>query len=240
MLRRFFHSQFFSKLFYELLPATIASAIGAYFINSYIKSPDAPPKPAVSAAASSELVQLMRDQQTLLSDYLKKSADARQRADLALEQETNRLKAAEREAVQALREAKAAETRALAAAARAVETPERRMAAKPSAMASQPDKTPVDKVTIGGPLQLHQAAGASLPPQFQTQPPSSPQPAPASAAAALPQPASDHGAMAALRSAVSAIERLPSRVSDWLSDAATPPRPPTDLPQRNFMKAAMQ
>jgi hypothetical protein len=239
MLRRFFHSKFFSKLFYELLPATIASAIGAYFINSYIKSPDAP-KPVASTAASSELVQLMRDQQTLLSDYLKRAADARQRADLALEQEADRLKAAEREAVKALREAKAAETRALAAAARAVETPERRLAAKPPAMASQPDKATIDKVTSGEPLQLHQAVGAALPPQFQPQPPSSPQPAPATPAAAPPQPSSEHGAMAALRNAVSAIERLPSRVSDWFSDAATPPRPPTDLPQRHFMKAAMQ
>src|SRR5215212_3725926 len=106
MLRKFFHSQFFAKLFYELLPATIASAIGAYFINSYIRPP-VTPQPADATPASAELVQLMRDQQSLLSDYLQKSAEARQRADLAMAQEADRLKAAEREAVQALREAKA-------------------------------------------------------------------------------------------------------------------------------------
>ena len=48
MLRRFFHSQFFAKLFYELLPATLASAAGAYFINSYLKPAHAPPPPAAS------------------------------------------------------------------------------------------------------------------------------------------------------------------------------------------------
>src|SRR4051812_34989003 len=104
MLRRFFRSQFFAKLFYELLPATIASAIGAYFINSYIRTPDAPPQAAAQAAVSADLVQLMRDQQALLSDYLKKSAETRQRADLAMEQEAGKLKAAEREAAQAMRE----------------------------------------------------------------------------------------------------------------------------------------
>src|SRR4051794_36919402 len=67
MLRRFFHSQFFSKLFIELLPATIASAIGAYLINSYFR----PQPPA--AAANTEMVQILREQQTLLADYLKKS-----------------------------------------------------------------------------------------------------------------------------------------------------------------------
>jgi hypothetical protein len=235
MLRRFFHSQFFSKVFYELLPATIASAIGAYFINSYIKTPDAPPQPAASTAASLELVQLMRDQQALLSDYLQKSAEARQRADLAMAQEADRLKAAEREAVQAWHEAKAAEMRALAAAVRAAETPERRLAAKSpvTTPASQPDKAQIEKVTTGEPLQLHQAASAAPPPQPQPQ--VSPQPAPATAAAA---PSHDNGAMATLRGAVSGIVRLPFRVSDWLTDAV-PPRPPTDLPQRNFMKAAM-
>jgi hypothetical protein len=241
MLRRFYHSQFFAKLFYELLPATIASAIGAYFINSYIRPSVAPPS-GDATPASAELVQLMRDQQTLLSDYLKKSAearqradDARQRADLAMAQEADRLKAAEREAVQALREAKAAEMRALAAAVRAAETPERRLAAKPPAVtpAPQTDKTQMDKVPVGEPMQLHQAASATPQPQTQS---SSQQPAPATAAGA---PSQDNGAIATVRNAVSGIVHFPARVSDWLTDAAPPPRPPTDLPQRQFMKALM-
>ena len=233
MLRRFFRSEFFAKLFYELLPATIASAIGAYFINSYIKKPDAAPPPVASAAVSADLVQLMRDQQALLSDYLKKSTEARQRADLAMEQEAGKLKTAEREAAQALREAKAAEMRALAAAARAVETTERRLAAKSQAAAPQTDKAPIDKVTIGEPLQLHQAASAA--PQPHTQP----QATPPAVAAAQPEPSIGRAAMTTLKSAVSTVERLPSQVFDWFSDAAPPPRPPTDLPQRNFIKTAM-
>ena len=240
MLRRFFHSQFFSKVFYELLPATIASAIGAYFINSYIKTPDVPPQPAASTAASSELVQLMLDQPALLSDYLQKSAEARQRADLAMEQEAGKLKAAEREATQALREAKAAEMRALAAAARAVETTERRLAKSQTAAAPQTDKAPIDKVAIGEPLQLHQAVSAIPQPPLQTRPQTVPQPNPPAVVAAQPEPSIGHTAMTTLKSAASTVERLPSRVFDWFSsDAAPPPRPPTDLPQRHFMKAAM-
>jgi hypothetical protein len=52
MLRKFFRSQFFSKMFYELLPPMIASAIGAYFINSYVMPPRVPPQPAASTVAS--------------------------------------------------------------------------------------------------------------------------------------------------------------------------------------------
>ena len=53
MLRRFFHSQFFARLFYELLPATIASAVGAYLINSYFKPPA--PQPQAAASANAEI-----------------------------------------------------------------------------------------------------------------------------------------------------------------------------------------
>jgi hypothetical protein len=131
-----------------------------------------------------------------------------------------------------LREAKAAELRALAAAARAIEMPERRLAAKSPAATPAPQP---DRAGVGEPMQLRQAASAALPLQLQTQPQPSPQPAQATAAAA---PSHDNGVIATLRGAVSGIVRLPFRVSDWLTDAA-PPRPPTDLPQRNFMKAAM-
>src|SRR5262249_20459419 len=125
MLRRFFHSQFFAKLFYELLPATIASAIGAYLINSYFKPPAPQPQ------SNNELVQIMREQQSLLAEYLKKPTEAHQRADQAVAQETDKLKAAEQNAIQALREAKTAELRALAAAVtRAGEASERKLATR--------------------------------------------------------------------------------------------------------------
>jgi len=244
MLRRFFHSQFFAKLFYELLPATIASAIGAYLINSYFKPPAAPAQTEAATAANAQLMQLLRDQQALLTDYLKKSTEAHQRADQVVAQETDRIKAAERDAIAALREAKAAELRALVAAvARTSEASERRLAAKPTAAPAivavplAPLPPPTER-PASEPLQLHQAASAAPPP---------PMPAPAQTQApaqaqAVPPPAAtreaENGAIATLKSAVSAVERLPSRLLDWFSDAM-PPRPPTDLPPRHFMKAAM-
>lgn len=241
MLRRFFHSQFFAKLFYELLPATIASAIGAYLINSYFKPQVPPPQTEAATTANAELMQLMRDQQALLADYLKKSSEAHQRADQAMAQETDRIKASERDAIAALREAKAAELRALAAAvSRAGEASERRMAAKPAAapaIVAAPlppiERAPADR-TAGEPLQLHQAASAPPQPQIPAQNQAQAQAVPPQAPPAEPE----NGALATLKGAVSAVERLPSRVMDWFSDAA-PPRPPTDLPPRHFMKAAM-
>jgi hypothetical protein len=256
MLRRFFHSQFFAKLFCELLPATIASAIGAYMINSYFKPPA--PQPQAATAASAELVQIMREQQALLSDYLKKSTEAHQHADQAVAQETDKLKSAERDAIQALREAKAAELRALAAAVtRAGEASERKLAAKstpapaPTAAAAPPvqwppverahvDKAQTEKAVAGEPLQLHQAASAAPQPQIaaqgQNQPQAQPRPASPQEAAAAE---TDSRAFAKLKSAVSTVRRLPSRVLDWFSDTIVPPRPPVDLPPRQFMKAAM-
>jgi hypothetical protein len=248
MLRRFFHSQFFAKLFCELLPATIASAIGAYLINSYFR-----PAPLQPQAASAELVQIMREQQALLSDYLKKSTEAHQRADQAVAQETGKLKAAERDAIQALRDAKAAELRALAAAVtRTGEASERRLAAKPVAAPTatsalpvqwpQPDKAQTEKAIAGEPLQLHQATSAAPQPQVpvqaqaQNQPQVQPQPVPPQAAATETE---ENGPVAALKSTVSKLERLPSRVLGWFSDTVVPPRPPSDLPQRQFMKAVM-
>jgi hypothetical protein len=268
MLRRFFHTQFFAKLFCELLPATIASAIGAYLINSYFKPPAPQPQ------TNTELVQIMREQQTLLADYLKKSTEAHQRADQAVAQETDKLKTAERDAIQALREAKAAELRALAAAvARAGDASERKLATRAApapALASVPpaqwpqiDRTQIDrtqverphidkgqteKATASEPLQLHQAVTtAPLPPiaaQGPVQSPTQAQPQ-MQAQAAAPHTAdpsaepTEHGVVAKVKSTVSTLERLPSRVLNWFSDTVVPPRPPVDMPTRQFMKAAM-
>jgi hypothetical protein len=239
MLRRFFHSQFFAKLFYELLPATIASAVGAYLINSYFKPPAPQPQ------SNAELVQIMREQQALLADYLKKSTEAHQRADQAVAQQSDKLKAAERDAIQALRDAKAAELRALAAAVtRAGEASERKLAAKPApamvpvAQWQQTDKNQTEKAVAGEPLQLHPAASAApqpqVPAQVLVQAQNQPQPAPPQDAATAE---TDGGAFARLKSVVTTVNRLPSRVFDWFADGP-PPRPPVDLP-RPFMKAAM-
>jgi len=265
MLRRFFHSQFFAKLFCELLPATIASAIGAYLINSYFRPPAPQPQ------SNTELVQIMREQQALLADYLKKSTEAHQRADQAVAQETDKLKTAERDAIQALREAKAAELRALAAAVtRTGAASERKLAkaiAAPATAAALPaqwpqidraqversrvDKGQTEKAMASEPLQLHHAlTAAPLPPiaaQGAIQGPVQSQPqtqAPVHTEAVAQQtdPSAEpdeHGVVAKVKNTVSTLERLPSRVLGWFSDTVVPPRPPVDLPPRQFMKAAM-
>jgi hypothetical protein len=223
MLRRFFQSRVFSKLFYELLPAAAVSILGAFLINKYARPTDPPPRPVATAAANAELVLLLREQQALLAEYLKKTAEARQRAGagVAAVPEAETLKAAERTAAQVLRESKAAEARALAAARAGTEAPERKVVVR------QPVQQPAPSPP-GEPLHLHPAASTAPPP-----------PAPQIAAPAMPPaPPRENAAVSTLRDAMSAIERIPSRITDWFSEGA-PPRPPADLPQRNFMKVAL-
>jgi hypothetical protein len=220
MLRRLFRSRFFSKLFYELLPAAIVSVLGTFLINKYARPAD-PPQPVAVAPANAELVQVLREQQALLTDYLKKTAEARERTGAAAVPDAETLKATERAAAQALREAKAAEARALAAARASAEAQERKLARQPLQQPAQPP--------AGEPLQLHPAISAVTPRE--------PLP-PVAAPAPPPAPPIETAAVSPLRGAVSAIEQIPGRIVDWFIDAA-PPRPPADLPPRNFTKAAM-
>ena len=231
MLRTFLHSRFFTKLFYELLPAAIASAIGTLLLSNYAKQPAAEPPQAVAtqtaSPTSTELMQMVRYQQSLFADYLKKSAEARQEADLA----------AERNAVLALREARAAETRALAIAARTAEKPEKRIAAKFT------DK-PAEKAVTGEPLQLTQMMNAAAQKPAQVQ-------AAAPAALAPATQRDDSGVMGTLRSATATVVRVPSQVtgtvsstvSSWVSSATgwfsedAPPRPPAQV--SSHLNAAM-
>ena len=214
MLRTLVHSRFFSKLFYELLPAAIASAVGTLLLSNYAKQPAAEAPQAVAATAatptSTELMQMVRYQQSLFDDYLKKSAEARQEAD----------QAAERNAVLALREARAAETRALAIAARA-ERSEKRVAAK----------QPAEKAVAGEPLQLNPivSAAAQTPPPVQAATPTR----------TTTARHDESGVMDTLRSATATVTGIPSSVSStvssWTRSAAgwfsedIPPRPPQRL-----------
>jgi hypothetical protein len=229
MLRRLFHSRFFSKLFYELLPAAIVSVLGTFLINKYARPTDPPPQPVAEAPANAELVRLLREQQAMLADYLKKTAETRQRTGLAAEPETETLKAAERGATQALREAKAAEARAVAAARAGTEAPERKLSRQPPQQ--RPEKPVPEQAAASEPLQLHPAVGAPAP----VQPP--PQIA-APVVVMPPAPPRENMAVSTLRDAMSAIERIPARIGDWFTIGA-PPRPPEDLPKRNFINVAM-
>src|SRR6267378_2988416 len=86
--------RFCSKLLYELLPATIASVVGGLLFSHYAKTPVAPPAAAMTAPANVEMIQMMRDEQALFIDYLKKYTDERPRADLIAEKEAKRIRAA--------------------------------------------------------------------------------------------------------------------------------------------------
>jgi hypothetical protein len=225
MLRRLVQSRFFSKLFFELLPAAVVSVLGTFLINKYARPTDPPPQPVASSEANAELVQLLREQQALLADYLKKTAEVREHAGPAATPEAATLKAAERAATQALREAKAVEARAVAAARANTEAPERKLARPPQ----QPSEKPVaERPANGEPLQLHPAVSAA--PAMH---PSAQMAAPAPSA-----PPQENAAVSTLRNAMSAIERIPSQIGDWFA-VGTPPRPPEDLPKRNFMNVAM-
>ena len=218
MLRKFpYFSRFTSKLFYELLPAAIASAVGGMLFNHYAKAPVATPSTAVTAPANAELLQMVRDEHAVFVDYLKKNAETRQQAELAAEQDAKRLSAAE----QSVREARAAEARALTLAARVTEKPEKKLTAKP------PAPYPATE-----PVQLRQPAGVAT----QMRPATPP---------LVPTPPAAHNdenvVTATLHDVTATVGRIPSWVrsaTDWFSDD-TVPRPPAELSPRNFAKASM-
>jgi len=221
MLRKFPSlSRFYSKLFYELIPAAIASAVGGMVFNHYTtRAPVAAPPVAIVSPASVEMLQLVRDEHAVFVDYLKKNAETHQQAELAAEQDAKRISASE----QAVREARAAEARALTLAAHATEKPEKKVATK------QPAPHP-DRAVPSEPLQLHAMAVVTAPVQ------------PAAAPLPAPPALSDEGyIMGKVHSTVATVESIPSWVrsaTDWFSGGA-PPRPPGELSPRNFLKASM-
>ena len=227
MMRKFpYLARLFSKLFYEILPAAAASAIGGMMFNHYARQPAVTPAVTIAAPANPELMQMVRDDHAFLVGYLKQSAEARQQADLAAERNAKKIKAAEQAAALAVREAKAAETRAaetrtLTMPTHVAEKPEPRLAAR------QPSQSPARLVVAEQP-QLRQVASAA--PQIQS-------PAPAAPA----ERGDENVVMAKLRDVTATVERIPSLIRsgvDWFSDD-TPPRPPASLPEQNFVKASM-
>jgi hypothetical protein len=226
MLQNFpFLSRFFSNLLYELLPAAIASVIGAMLISHHVRMSVMPPAAAVATPASAHMMQLVRDEHQLIVNYLKKENETRQQSDRAAEQDMLRSKAAEEAAVLAASEAIAAESRALAIAARAAAKPERKVAAKPPAHNSK-------KIVAAAPLQLDSmtnAAPANQPPR---------QSIVASARAVTPAPQSDENIVTAkLHDFAALVERIPvwaRSAAEWLS-----PRPLSHLLDRNILKASL-
>jgi hypothetical protein len=73
-----------SKFFHEVMPVMLASVIGTVVVNHYSRQPasqpvivQAPPAPASADA----VFQALRDEHELITDYLKRDADAKRDAD---------------------------------------------------------------------------------------------------------------------------------------------------------------
>ena len=218
--------RFLSKLFYELLPAAVASAVGGMLFNHYARPAVATPATAIQTPASTEMMQMVRQDHAFVLDTMKKYAEAQQQAEHTAEQEA-RIRTAERAAMLAAREAKAAETRALAIAHRAAQSSGKRLAAR------QPVQSSDNAAATARPGPPASAAP-------QTQPAVEP-------AAAMPASATstvaggENPIMAKLRNVTATVERFPlwvRSVAGWFNDDA-PPRPPLELPARNFLKAEM-
>ena len=77
-------SKISSKFFHEVMPVMLASVIGTVVVNHYSRQPasqpvivQAPPSPASADA----VFQALRDEHELITDYLKRDADAKRDAD---------------------------------------------------------------------------------------------------------------------------------------------------------------
>ena len=199
----------FFKLPYVTLPAVIVSVVGGMLFTHYAHLSVTPRQIAIGTSAGAEMMQMVRDEHELIVNYLQKYTEARQRNDLAAEEEMLRSRAAEQTAMLAASEAKAAQTRALAITANVSTKPERKVAPKQPAQA-------LDKVAIREPLQLVYLASATTQIQAVTQH--------ISPLAGLITPAArseENVIKTKLRQVTATMERVPlwvHSVTEWLSD----------------------
>jgi hypothetical protein len=71
-----------SKFFHEVMPVVLASVIGTVLVNHYSRQPASQPVIVQASPASADAVfQALRDEHTLITDYLKRDADAKRDAD---------------------------------------------------------------------------------------------------------------------------------------------------------------
>ena len=109
MLRKYpFLTRFGSKLLFEFLPATIASAIGAVLLSHYVRTSATTPPTVIADPASAEMLQMARDEHARIVVYLEQNGEARLLADVAAEKEMARIKASARAAILAAQKARAA------------------------------------------------------------------------------------------------------------------------------------
>src|ERR1019366_9239904 len=152
----------FFKLPYVTLPAVIVSVVGGMLFTHYAHLSVTTRQIAIGTSAGAEMMQMVRDEHELIVNYLQKYTEARQRNDLAAEEEMLRSRAAEQTAMLAASEPKADETRTLAIAANVTTKRERKVAPK------QPVQV-LHKVAVREPLQLVNMASVAtqIPPVVQ-------------------------------------------------------------------------
>ncbi len=149
-------SGFFSKFFFEILPATLASAVAGFLFAHFGMPPfqQAAQQAAAVSPVSEEMLKMVHDDHEAFVDYLKKASEKQEAPGAAAQQAEARLKQEEQSAALAIRQAKEAEAKALAAtraadrkvAART--SPQARIAA-PTSLA--PPEAPLGQLVVNRP-----------------------------------------------------------------------------------------
>jgi hypothetical protein len=211
-------SGFLSKLFFEILPATVASAVAGFLFGHLgILGPSTP---QAASPASAEMLKMVHDDHEAFVQFLQKAAENKSDATVSIQQAEARLKQEEQAAQEALRQAKEAEAKAVAAARAAERAGDRKLAAKTSPQ-GRAKPAPADgvlgQIVVGQPMPIT--------------------PAPSPVAAATPTPPQPAPAPEQHWSIGGTAHNVAASVSGWFS-AAEPPRPPGSLPQANFSAAA--
>jgi hypothetical protein len=233
-------SGFFSKFFFEILPATLASAVAGFLFAHFGMPPfqQAAQQAAAVSPVSEEMLKMVHDDHEAFVDYLKKASEKQEAPSAAAQQAEARLKQEEQSAAQAIRQAKEAEAKALAAARAAdrkvaARTSPQARAAAPTSLA--PPEAPLGQLVVNRPPTMapaQQPLGTALAPLPETVIAT-----PAPQAAPAPQPAATADASESRWSVGGALHRATSSVTG-LFTADPPPRPPGTLPQQNFSNAS--
>jgi hypothetical protein len=145
-----------SKLLFEFLPATIASAIGAVLLSHYVRTSTTMTLTVIADPPSAEVLQMARDEHARIVVYLEQNGEARLLADIATEKEMARIKSAARAAMLAAQKARAAETRAAALAVSVSDKSATKVSARQ--LARGPEVT----AAVQRPLQLVDVANGTM------------------------------------------------------------------------------
>ena len=197
-------SRFFSKFVFELLPAALASVIGAALLSHY-GQPANRPTVVMAAPAGEETMAMLRDEHALIVEFLKQDAAKRRLAAAPAKTAT-----ATEMKIETTAESDA---RALAVAAAARLATHARLAAKPAPVREAKPVVIAEK-KAQEPLRIATIAAAPVGPVVATMPQST----------AAPQP---RGVKARLRALVATVEEFPARLwsaTGWIVGEPVLPR----------------